>query len=108
VLQGHDWPGNVRELENMIEQAAALSPGREIRAADVQLEERPAAAGGEAGAGTLAEAVEEAERRAIATALARSGSDLGRVARELGVSSTTLWRKMKRLGLEARGMPEPE
>ena len=37
-LLTHDWPGNVRELENAIEQAAALSPGREIRAADVQLE----------------------------------------------------------------------
>ena len=52
---------------------------------------------------TLAEAVEEAERRAIAQALERHGVDLGRVAEELSVSSTTLWRKMKRLNLRPSG-----
>jgi two-component system, NtrC family, response regulator HydG len=100
-LLEHDWPGNVRELENMIEQAAALSPGREIRAADVQIEATRAAADGNRH--TLAEAIEDAERRAICAALTRCENDLGQVARELGVSGTTLWRKMKRLGLEARG-----
>jgi two-component system response regulator HydG len=100
-LLEHDWPGNVRELENVIEQAAALAPGAELRAADVQIE-RHAAPGGEASR-TLAAAVEEAERRAIEAAITRSGGDLRRVARELGVSATTLWRKMKRLGVEARG-----
>jgi two-component system response regulator HydG len=48
---------------------------------------------------TLAAAVEHAERRAIEAAVARHGGDLSEVARELAVSSTTLWRKMKRLGL---------
>ena len=48
---------------------------------------------------TLAQAVEEAEPRAILQALERHGVDLARVADELGVSSTTLWRKMKRLNL---------
>jgi two-component system response regulator HydG len=100
-LLEHDWPGNVRELENVIEQAAALAPGAEIRAADVQIE-RHGAPGGE-GLRTLAATVEDAERRAIEAAIARSGGDLRKVARELGVSATTLWRKMKRLGIEARG-----
>ncbi len=102
-LLEHPWPGNVRELENVIEQAAALSPGPEIRASDVQVEPRPTApVEGPSPPRTLAEAVEEAERRAIAAALERSGGDLGRVARELGVSSTTLWRKMKRHRIEPR------
>jgi two-component system response regulator HydG len=100
-LLEHEWPGNVRELENVIEQAAALAAGPEIRATDVQIE-RGSAPGPES-ARTLAAAVEDAERRAIEAALARSGGDLGKVARELGVSATTLWRKMKRLGLESRG-----
>jgi two-component system response regulator HydG len=105
-LLAHDWPGNVRELENAIEQAAALSPGREIRAADIQLEPaRGAAPPTGDSARTLAEAVEDAERRAIEAALARSEGDLGRVARELGVSATTLWRKMKRLSIDGRGPP---
>jgi two-component system response regulator HydG len=103
-LVAHDWPGNVRELENMIEQAAALSTGVELQAADVSFDQSPAApAAREAGrAVTLAEAVEDAERHAIEAALARCGGDLGQVARELAVSSTTLWRKMKRLAIGGR------
>ena len=101
-LVAYAWPGNVRELENMIEQAAALSHGAEIGTADVHLD----GAAPEPGGLTLAGAVEATERRAIDAALIRCGGDLGRVARELGVSSTTLWRKMKRLGL-ARGGEEP-
>jgi two-component system response regulator HydG len=100
-LVEHDWPGNVRELENVIAQAAALSPAAEIRAVDLELPGRASPAGG--GARTLAAAIEDAERAAIEAALARHGGDLPAVARELGVSGTTLWRKMKRLGLGAHG-----
>jgi two-component system response regulator HydG len=96
----HDWPGNVRELENVVEQAAALSDGREIQASDVSF--GPEARNASSGAGvTLADAVASAERRAIEAALVRCGGDQARVARELGVSATTLWRKMKRLGVES-------
>jgi two-component system response regulator HydG len=48
---------------------------------------------------TLALQVDDAEREAIRRALARSGGGLEQVSRELDVSTTTLWRKMKRLGL---------
>ncbi len=102
-LVEHSWPGNVRELENVIEHAAALSPGPEIRAIDVQIDALAPSAAGPGGARTLAAAVEEAERGAIEAAVIRAGGDLARVARELGVSSTTLWRKMKRLGVDGRG-----
>jgi two-component system, NtrC family, response regulator HydG len=98
-LLAHDWPGNVRELENVIEQAAALSPGPEIRAADVHVETRAGAPSAAGEPRTLVAAVEEAERRAIEAALARCAGDLSQVARELAVSGTTLWRRMKRLGI---------
>ena len=52
---------------------------------------------------SLADAVAEAERRAIAGALERNPTDLAAVAEELGVSPTTLWRKMKRLGIRIPG-----
>jgi two-component system response regulator HydG len=80
-----------------MEQAASLAHGDAIEATDVVLEGR-----GNPGAGsarTLAQEVDEAERRAIDAALARHDSNLERVARELDVSPTTLWRKMKRLGM---------
>jgi len=103
-LTEHSWPGNVRELENMVEQAAALSPGQEIGPEGIQFDPvalpRPAEGPGQVR--TLAAAVEEAERLCLQAALQRCDGDLGRVASELGISSTTLWRKMKRLGLGAR------
>jgi two-component system response regulator HydG len=104
-LRAHEWPGNVRELENIIEQAASLSGGREIGEGDIQLETTspglPLAA--PRGPQRLSDRVEEAERQAIVEALARCEGDQGRVARELGISTTTLWRHMKRLGLGAHG-----
>ena len=98
----HEWPGNVRELENVVEQAAALSEGMEIRPSDVAfgLEGRMGTA-----APTLADTVAGAERRAIEAALVRCGGDQGRVARELDISATTLWRKMKRLGIDSGSPP---
>ncbi|WP_309890514.1 sigma-54 dependent transcriptional regulator [Archangium sp.] len=121
-LMGYGFPGNVRELENLVEQAAALAESEELLPEDFPL--RPGApvnAGGPMGAPpsfllegagsrmpSLAEAVEDAERRAIVQALERHGMDLGRVAEELAVSSTTLWRKMKRLNLRTPGPEQRE
>ncbi len=99
-LLQHEWPGNVRELENVMEQAAALCPTREIRARDIQIEAPGPSV--TTAAVTLAQAVEETERRVIESALQRNAHDLPHAARELGVSHTTLWRKMKRLGIEPR------
>jgi two-component system response regulator HydG len=101
------WPGNVRELENAIERAAALAEVDELRARDFPfgselslpsaLEAGMAFPGGPPG--SLADALDAAERAAISAALARNPGDMAQVARVLGVSSTTLWRKMKRHGL---------
>ena len=94
-MAAYDFPGNVRELDNTIEQAAALTHGEEIEADDVfvALDTPPS------GVHTLAQEVDKAEKAAIETSLARNEGQLERVARELAVSPTTLWRKMKRLGL---------
>ena len=102
-LTAHSFPGNVRELENVIEQAAALARADSIGADDVFLERQGEAASAPGAPGgpvkTLAEQVDGAERDAIQRALARCGGSLEQVSRELDVSTTTLWRKMKRLGL---------
>ncbi len=106
LLSGYPFPGNVRELENLVEQACALSENDELLPEDFPVRLPGQASAAEAPppspAGpvpTLAEAVAEAERHAIARAIERTPNDLGRVADELAVSPTTLWRKMKRLGL---------
>jgi two-component system response regulator HydG len=104
-LLAHDFPGNVRELENAVEQAAALAGRDELSAEDFPLDQRstPTPAGAEAG--PLAAAVESAERRAIEAAIRRHRADLHAVARELEISPTTLWRKMKKLGVAAGAAP---
>ena len=108
-LMAYDYPGNVRELENLVEQAAALAEGEELLPPDFPIRKAGQAlprGGLEANGSpadpisTLDQAVDEAERRAISQALEHSPNDLARVAALLGVSSTTLWRKMKRLGLK--------
>ncbi len=100
-MAAYDFPGNVRELENVVEQAAALARGDEIDADDVFIETRsaPPLETPPSGVRTLAQEVDQAERRAIESAIERHEGLLEKVARELDVSTTTLWRKMKRLGL---------
>ncbi len=106
-LLSHDYPGNVRELENAVEQAAALADGDALGEQDFPLSPGFSAATADAPPpGPLADAVELAERRAIESALRRHASDLMSVAHELRISSTTLWRKMRKLGLSpADGRP---
>lgn len=101
-LMGYDFPGNVRELENLVEQAAALAETDELTAADFPLR-RPTHPDGRvapAEGKSLADLVSEAERAAIVAAMEKNPHDLGAVAHALNVSSTTLWRKMKRLGIK--------
>jgi two-component system response regulator HydG len=109
-LLDYGFPGNVRELENLVEQAAALAEGEELMPEDFPIRPQPRVPqnpgdpsamktppGGTGTVMTLAQVVDEAERRAILQSLERHQKDLARVADELGVSSTTLWRKMKRI-----------
>ena len=99
-MVAHDFPGNVRELENLVEQAAALARADEIEADDVYLEAfAPTMSTPPSGVRTLSQEVDEAEKRAIEQSVTRNEGQLEKVARELAVSTTTLWRKMKRLGL---------
>lgn len=92
----HEWPGNVRELRNRIERAVALGEG------DVATELNlfPDRILLEARRDTpLADARAAAERKEIEIALAQSGGRIGDAAKALGISRTTLWKRMKALEL---------
>jgi len=111
-LMRHDFPGNVRELENLIEYGFVLCHDRCIDVhhlpEDLQPEvKRQAAASGTPKAGgDRKKRLNAAEGDAIRGALRANGGKVEETARDLGISRTTLWRKMKKLGIDAREYQE--
>ena len=116
VLESHDWPGNVRELENALEYAVAVCSGQTIQIENLPEELRggaetartpstqpePAgAARGEAAAAATALRPENAdpERERIVRILQAQQWNRQSAADALGVSRTTLWRRMRELGI---------
>lgn len=99
VALEHDWPGNVRELRNRVERAVALANGDWIMPADMFPELAQPQAADQAVFATLSEARDSAERRQIERVLRLTGGQIIETAKLLGVSRTTLWDKMRRLGL---------
>jgi DNA-binding NtrC family response regulator len=100
----YPWPGNVRELRNRVERAAAMARASHIMPPDLFPELASSAVEALEPArsiATLSEAREDAERRQIEIALKETHGHLIEAARILGVSRTTLWEKMRRLGLTA-------
>lgn len=95
VLMAYDWPGNVRELENAVEHAYVTSTtGRIERQFLPASLFRSTATPGERDTPVLA------EEQQILTALQAHRWHKHDAALELGISRTTLWRKMKQMGLE--------
>jgi DNA-binding NtrC family response regulator len=95
ALCAHSWPGNVRELENAIERAVVLAPGDEIGPENLLL---PPSAPAESE--SLDDALDRAAAMRIRAALAETGGRRAEAATALGVERTTLYRLMKRLGIE--------
>lgn len=94
-LLQYNYPGNIREAENMVEQAVALCSGGVIILDDILPQTANASA--EPRRRNLANIVDEAEKSALLDALIAHDGNRERVAEELDISPTTLWRKMTRL-----------
>lgn len=106
-LQRHSWGGNVRELENVIERAVVLSKDQQIDVDDLPAElldgvqncpqdldlTQPV---------SLKQALEGPEQRIIQQALKASGGNRQMAAKILQINRTTLYKKMKRYGLDAQ------
>ncbi|MCB1379063.1 MAG: sigma-54-dependent Fis family transcriptional regulator [Alphaproteobacteria bacterium] len=95
----YPWPGNVRELRNRMERAVAMAKSDWIMPGDLFPEYADVSASTESAFATLSEARDMAERRQIERALRETEGHIIEAARLLGVSRTTLWEKMKRLGV---------
>jgi PAS domain S-box-containing protein len=97
-LMEHEYPGNVRELENIIEQAFVLCRGEWIELPHLPPELRPASP--ETAAPGGARSLRSMERYLIEAALRRQGGNRSRAALDLGIDSSTLYRKLKSLAIE--------
>ncbi|EKD30860.1 MAG: hypothetical protein ACD_77C00467G0006 [uncultured bacterium] len=92
-LRGYSWPGNIRELQHTIEKAVILCDGNTISTGDLYL--------------NLANQVQpdesitldEIEKRYILKELKKNSQCLTLVAQNLGISRTTLYKKMKKYGI---------
>ncbi|MEZ6195451.1 MAG: sigma 54-interacting transcriptional regulator [Planctomycetota bacterium] len=93
-LEAHAWPGNVRELQNLVARLAVLVGGE----APVGVEDLPAEIRRVSGARPVT--VDEAIETAIRDALAWAGGSRAAAARALGISRSTLYKRMEAFGME--------
>lgn len=111
VLTSYTWPGNVRQLRNLVEWLIIMHPGKMIvpdmlppeltrgDALDVNLMEKAASL-------PLRQARELFEKNYLSNQLARFSGNVSRTADFVGMERSALHRKLKSLGVEARGGAE--
>ncbi len=103
ALQCYHWPGNVRELQNVVERAVLLGKSNRITIADLPAHITAGVPVGTMAASTkqtLKAALEEPERQIILQVLRENNWNRNETADQLGINRTTLYKKMKKLGLE--------
>ena len=98
MLMAHRWPGNVRELENAIERAFILCQGGPIRMEHLPEELRCHGTSGSAGQ-PVRLAHDLLDTQSIRGALERNGFNRLAAAKELNIHKSTLFRRMKKLGM---------
>ena len=118
ALVAYPWPGNVRELAHAVEHAVLLGRGELATLTDLPPPVRrmagslPPAGGAGAGkapetapvVGALKRSLASPERRLILEALEQHGWRRDAAARALGINRTTLYKKLKRLGMNIRDL----
>jgi PAS domain S-box-containing protein len=103
LIMFHDYPGNIRELENIIEHAFVLSPDEQI---DVHClpEHLSVAFSPKMNQTNINKTIRAAEAQVILDALKKNQYNRLAAARELGIHKSTLYRKIKRLGIDLPGV----
>jgi DNA-binding NtrC family response regulator len=96
LLTAYSWPGNIRELKNTIERALNMASGDVITEADlpatITVKAPPTL--------SRSSAVETSDRERLLTTLDRCRWNQSRAAASLGISRTTLWRKLREMRIE--------
>jgi DNA-binding NtrC family response regulator len=95
-LRAYAWPGNVRELENVLESAILAGSGPRVGRGDLPIERRASPLPAEP------LTLEEIQRRTIYEALREEHGRVEKAARRLGIPRSTLYYKLKAMGLGSR------
>jgi sigma-54 dependent transcriptional regulator, acetoin dehydrogenase operon transcriptional activator AcoR len=96
ALMKHEWRGNIRELSAVLGSAALCSMGADITLADLPAEYR------QPGIGRLLPGLKRTERETILEALADAKGNKLLAAERLGIARSSLYRKMRALGIDAK------
>lgn len=110
LLEAYDWPGNVRQLEHVIDQIVITNNGAELTAEMLPLELTQETSRDESVVtGQLTEqsdknipSVQQMERSLILQALELTSGSIPKAAKHLGLSETTLYRRIKKFGISRK------
>ncbi|MBO3699680.1 sigma-54 dependent transcriptional regulator [Roseivirga sp. E12] len=94
-LKKYHWPGNIRELEHAVERAVILSDGVKLIPDDFNLRKQMKSDGF-----MTTTNLEELERITIEKVIKKNEGNMSKVAQELGIGRTTLYRKLEKYGLQ--------
>jgi DNA-binding NtrC family response regulator len=98
-MKGYNWPGNVQELENILARACTLATGEILDESLIFTlpQDRPAL---DETPGYLNMTLKDNQKTLILRALKQNNNNYSRTASQLGISRTTLWRRMKKFKIE--------
>ena len=98
VLQTYSWPGNIRELRHSIERAVILSDNEQLAVNDFSgLTQSLASPSGDGG--TAHQTLYEIEKATVVNALAQQQGNISKAAKDLGLTRTSLYRRIEKYGL---------
>ena len=97
TFMAHDFPGNIRELENIIEHAFVLCPDGVIQTSHLP---SSMASISPTNAQANTDPVKAAQIKMITDALERNNDNRNAAARDLGIHKSTLFRRIKKLGIQ--------
>ena len=106
LLHNYSWPGNVRELRHVIERACVMCGGSTIQLEHLPKEVTSQQSSSPPAAGTLsrdmrlADVAQISEEEQLLQMLRLAGGNKAKAARMMGIDRSTLYRKLKRYGLE--------
>jgi PAS domain S-box-containing protein len=101
ILMEYNWPGNIRELENVIEHCFVLCSGDIIQVECLPKrlrEQKPKKSDSQNQ--NQKKGFKDAERELIISILEKNNHNRTKAAKELNINPSTLWRKMKKLGIK--------